>query len=46
MKLELEEDKLLLLLLLTDVVFIIFLILNLYTGLLNSSLYLIIRDRG
>jgi hypothetical protein len=46
MKLELEKDKLLFLLLITDFAFIILHILNLYTGLLNSSLYMLTRDRG
>jgi len=46
MKFEFEKDKLLVLLLITDFVFIILHILNLYTGLLNSSLYLLTRDRG
>jgi hypothetical protein len=46
MKLEFENDKLLILLVITDFVFIILHILNLYTGLLNSSLYLLTRDRG
>ena len=46
MNLEFEKDKLLVLLLITDFVFIILHILNLYTGLLNSSLYMLTRDRG
>ena len=46
MKFEFEKDKLLVLLLITDFVFIILHILNLYTGLLNSSLYMLTRDRG
>ncbi|MBW6466103.1 MAG: hypothetical protein K0B06_06335 [Brevefilum sp.] len=46
MKLDLEKDKLLVLLLITDLAFIILHSLNLYTGLLNSSLYLLTRDRG
>lgn len=46
MKLNLEKDKLLVLLLITDLVFIFLHILNVYTGLLNSSYYLLYRDRG
>ena len=46
MNLEFEKDKLLVLLLITDFVFIILHILNLYTGLLNNRLYLLTRDRG
>jgi hypothetical protein len=46
MKFDYEKDKLLVLLLITDFVFIILHILNLYTGLLNSSLYMLTRDRG
>ena len=46
MKLNLEKDKLLILLLITDLVFILLHILNVYTGLLNSSYYLLYRDRG
>jgi hypothetical protein len=46
MKFDYEKDKLLVLLVITDFVFIILHILNLYTGLLNSSLYLLTRDRG
>ena len=46
MKLDLEKDKLLVLLLITDLVFVLLHILNVYTGLLNSSLYMLSRDRG
>ncbi|MDW7755960.1 MAG: hypothetical protein SCH68_12435 [Brevefilum sp.] len=46
MKFDLEKDKLLVLLLITDLAFILLHILNVYTDLLNSSLYLLSRDRG
>jgi hypothetical protein len=46
MKIILEKDKLLVLLLITDLIFILLHILNVYTGLLNSSYYLLYRDRG
>jgi hypothetical protein len=46
MKFEFEKDKLLVLLLITDLAFILLHILNLYTVLLNSSLYMLTRDRG
>jgi hypothetical protein len=46
MKFDLEKDKLLVLLLITDLVFILLHILNVYTSLLDSSLYLLSRDRG
>lgn len=46
MKFNLEKDKLLVLLLITDVAFILLHILNVYTGLLNNSYYLLYRDRG
>lgn len=46
MEFDLEKDKLLILLLITDLVFILLHILNVYTNLLNSSYYLLSRDRG
>jgi hypothetical protein len=45
-KFNLEKDKLLLLLVLTDMVFVILHILHIYTDLLSSSLYSLSRDRG
>lgn len=46
MKINLEKDKLLMLLLITDLAFILLHILNANTSLLNSSLYMLFRDRG
>jgi hypothetical protein len=46
MQFNLEEDKLLLLLILTDLVFIILHTIHIYTSLLPSSLYSLSLDRG
>jgi hypothetical protein len=46
MKFDLEKDKLLILLLIADGVFILLYIVYLYTELLPSSLYSLTRDRG
>jgi hypothetical protein len=46
MNFEFDKDKLLILLLITDLIFILLHNLRLYTGLLNSSQYLLTRDRG
>jgi hypothetical protein len=46
MKFDLEKNKLLVVLLLTDLVFIILHVLHVDTGLLNDSLYSLSRDRG
>ncbi len=46
MKFDFDKNKLLVLLLITDAVFILLHVLNVYTNLLNSSLYLLSRDRG
>ena len=46
MKFEYERDKILVLLLITDAIFVLFHILNVYTDLLSSSLYSLKRDQG
>ena len=46
MKFDLEKDKLLILLVITDLVFVFLHILYVYTDLLPSSLYSLSRDRG
>jgi hypothetical protein len=46
MKIDLEKDKLLFLLILTDLVFILLHIIHIFTALLPSSLYSLAMDRG
>lgn len=46
MKFDLEKDKLLFLLIFTDLAFVVLHILYVYTNLLSSSLYSLSRDRG